>query len=65
MNNLGNIKSYRYNELLEYTKSEKITCYYKEVVNIDDYNKDEGNSHRRKKHDGQRISRHTTTYKHK
>ena len=65
LNNLGNIKSYRYNELLEYTKSEKIACYYKEVVNIDDYNKDEGNSHRRKKHDGQRISRHTTTYKHK
>lgn len=65
LNNLGNIKSYRYNELLEYTKSEKIACYYKEVVNIDDYNKDEGNSHRRKKHDGRRIPRHTTTYKHK
>lgn len=52
LNNLGNIKSYRYNELLEYAESEKIACYYKEVVNIDDYNKDECNSNRRKKHDG-------------
>lgn len=65
LNNLGNIKSYRYNELLEYTKSEKIVCYYKEDVNIDDYNKDESNSYRRKKHDGGRIPRHTTNHKHK
>lgn len=45
--NLGDIKVFRYNELIEFSKNNSDTSCYKEHVNIDDFNKFDGNESRK------------------
>lgn len=45
--NLGDIKVFRYNELLEFSKNNNSDSCYKDDVNIDDFNRFDGNECRK------------------
>ena len=45
--NLGDIKVFRYNELIEFSKNNNNTSCYKDDVNIDDFNRFDGNECRK------------------
>lgn len=45
--NLGDIKVFRYNELIEFSKNNNSSSCYKDNVNIDDFNRFDGNECRK------------------
>lgn len=61
--NLGNVKTYRYNELLEYSQNVDNSCCYKDSVSMDDYNKHDSIESRKDVYDTRRRNKHKPLYK--